>query len=168
MELTQEQKDLVEENINLVYAMINKLNVVGDEDAVQEGIMGLCVASTRYDCEKSRFSTFATSYIRGYILQYINKNRIIKPGRKYGVYTSPDTVFCDEVDFTDDNNYVDKLLTECSIQDKLSRVDDSYKILYQMILEGMTQVKMAKVLNCTQSTIINRIKKLRKILEDVK
>lgn len=171
MELTQEQQDLVEKNINLVYAVAKRLNVLGNEDAIQEGIMGLCIASIRYNNKAFKFSTFATSYIRGYVLHFINSNRLIKPGRDGNKYVQAevelleDDAFLSEYNTSNINSAVE---LDCDLKRKLVGLDDSYKLLYQMLLEGMTQIKMAKVLNCSQSTVIFRIRKLRNYLEGVK
>jgi RNA polymerase sigma factor (sigma-70 family) len=74
---------LISSNIPLVYGVVSKhfgsllrtskgsgLNM---EDLVQEGIMGLSRAAEIYDAERSvRFGTYAWSWVRSYVGEYIN------------------------------------------------------------------------------------------------
>lgn len=170
MELTQAQKDLVEKNINLVYSVVNRLNVKGNEDAVQEGIMGLCMASSRYRGEEvAKFSTYATYYIRGYVLSYINrKNGLIRPLRVKNKHIHPEIIFEDDFNFVDNNNQNAGVDLDCDIKRKLNQLDDSYKLLYQLLLLDMRQVDIAKVMNISQTLVTRMVAKLRNYLEDLK
>lgn len=60
---------LMEENINLVYFTIHKYypSFIKDEDIIQCGMLGLCCAAKHYDPTKSKFSTFAISWIKNEI-----------------------------------------------------------------------------------------------------
>lgn len=61
--LTDEQRKLVEENINLVYHQANKKNIT-DEDLIQEGMLALVNAARFYSPEFGvKFGTYAASYI---------------------------------------------------------------------------------------------------------
>jgi RNA polymerase sigma factor (sigma-70 family) len=74
MKLTQEQTDLVQQNMNLVYDIVHndyRSHVKLYDDLEQEGFMGLCKASQIYDASKGAFSTIATPYINGYIKTYL-------------------------------------------------------------------------------------------------
>ena len=56
---------------NGVYPSLNKRWIREYEDLLQQGYLGLCVASMRFDESKGfRFATFATFYIDGYIKRY--------------------------------------------------------------------------------------------------
>ena len=54
-------QQLVEENMNLVYFLINKHypTFILDEDVIQSGMLGLCKAADTWDESKSEFSTYA-------------------------------------------------------------------------------------------------------------
>lgn len=56
---------LVEDNLNLVYFLINKHypTFIKDEDIVQVGMLALCTAANNWDETKSKFSTYASKCI---------------------------------------------------------------------------------------------------------
>lgn len=75
------KKKFIEENINLVYFIINKYykSYSKDEDIIQCGMLGLCKAAERWEPTKSKFSTFAGSCIRNeikYELQARTKRQV--------------------------------------------------------------------------------------------
>lgn len=55
------KQQLIEENMNLVYFLINKHypTFIYDEDLIQTGMVGLCKAAETWNEDKSEFSTFA-------------------------------------------------------------------------------------------------------------
>jgi RNA polymerase sporulation-specific sigma factor len=61
--------ELVEQNMNLVYFIINKdyPTYRYDEDIVQSGMLGLCKAADKYDASRGKFSTYAGRCIRNEI-----------------------------------------------------------------------------------------------------
>lgn len=67
--MTDEQRKLAEENMNLVYHLIGKEypTFLYDEDIVQSGFLGLCCATMKWKEEKGKFSTFACACIRNAI-----------------------------------------------------------------------------------------------------
>jgi len=61
--LNDAQRELVEENVGLVYAQVHKRGIY-DEDLIQEGMLGLINAARYYSPDFGvRFSTYAGSYI---------------------------------------------------------------------------------------------------------
>ena len=84
----EEINNLIVNNTKLVTYVINKYfrQVYKDpnmlEEVVQEGNMALILAANRYDDSKSKFSTFAVSYIFFTIKKYLRENNIIKIPRK--------------------------------------------------------------------------------------
>lgn len=63
------RQQLVEDNVNLVYYLIRKYypTLINDEDIIQIGMVGLCEAAKRWDSNKSKFSTYAGSWIKNEI-----------------------------------------------------------------------------------------------------
>lgn len=69
---------LVEDNMNLVYWLISKeySTYIKDEDLIQCGMLGLCIAAEKYDESKGKFSTFAVQGIRNEIRsEFRRRNR---------------------------------------------------------------------------------------------
>ena len=62
-------RQLIEDNMKLVYYLIRKEypTYINDEDIVQCGMVGLCIAAEKWDESKSSFSTFAVICIRSAI-----------------------------------------------------------------------------------------------------
>ena len=60
--LTDEQKELIENNIPLAYFLAKRINHphIEYEDAVQLALLGFCKAARLYDPEKSKFTTLAS------------------------------------------------------------------------------------------------------------
>lgn len=56
---------LIEENMNLVYFLINKYypSFSADEDIIQAGMLGLCRAANTWDETLSTFSTYASKCV---------------------------------------------------------------------------------------------------------
>ena len=84
MKLTVEQKNLVEEHLNLVPYIIEKYISRNNnldmqyEDLIQEGNLALCKAASKYN-NTVKFNTFAEIVIKNELLKYCNKsNRRIK------------------------------------------------------------------------------------------
>lgn len=74
------KNDLVENNMNLVYHLIHKYypTFIGNEDFVQEGMLGLCKAASTFDENRGfTFSTYASKCIMNQLKIYLksfNKN----------------------------------------------------------------------------------------------
>ena len=105
MKLTEEQKKMVIDNINLVYFVINnnKFKIV-NKDCISVGYLNLCKAVLNYNSDKGEFSTFAFSYIKNGIKTYIRSFEL--KIKIYGkLYFKCDTESLDYglLDFIDNN-----------------------------------------------------------------
>lgn len=72
----ESRQKLIEENMGLVYSIINKEypTYIHDDDLIQSGMVGLCKAAQYWDETKSKFSTYAWRCIRNEINQeFINR-----------------------------------------------------------------------------------------------
>ena len=114
--MTEKQNKLVNDNMRLVSHTLKSLGVSSSdsyEDLFQEGCCGLCLAAKRFDETKGcKFSTYAISYISGYIQsykfrhgtaygirmsrnQYKNNNIILKYIKDHGLDSTDSKVFED-------------------------------------------------------------------------
>lgn len=67
--------DLVTANLKLVVSIANTYgNIMPLEDMIQEGNIGLIFASRRYNPSMGEFSTYATSCIRRFIIESIERD----------------------------------------------------------------------------------------------
>lgn len=80
--------ELFDNNQKLVHYVINRhyyfsRNKEYYEDLVQQGMLGLWLACLNFDPSKSKFSTYALSYINGHILRFLRENvRSVRLPRK--------------------------------------------------------------------------------------
>jgi RNA polymerase sigma factor (sigma-70 family) len=73
-----EHKQLIEDNMNLVYAVVHKYypTFSKDEDIIQSGRVGLCRAAKNWIQDKGEFSTYAWGCIRNEIrAEFRNRNK---------------------------------------------------------------------------------------------
>lgn len=76
--LTEEQKKLVEENIRLVYFVVdryfkNNFLYIEKSELVSEGMLALCQCIPYYDSEKGSISTFCCKCIKKHLANYLDK-----------------------------------------------------------------------------------------------
>ena len=71
-------EEIILSNQGLVISIANKFKSFAEiQDLVSEGNVGLLKASKKYKEEKGKFSTFASWYIKGEILRYIEKENAL-------------------------------------------------------------------------------------------
>lgn len=111
------KKQLIEENMNLVYSVVSKEypTYLYDEDIIQSGMLGLCKAADSWDESKSKFSTYAWRCIRNEINnEFISRkshSKNISLDTKFGEDgTLEDTLIGeDDVAFLDDGTFYNQL-----------------------------------------------------------
>lgn len=168
--MDKSKEALVIENMNLVYAVIHKLfpKCIHDEDIVQIGRLGLCVAAERWDESKSQFATFAWNVIANHIrLEFRRRKKdkmtcslsspIVSDGDS-DVLTYEDVIQGDDdVAFCDEEGYY-AILTERE------------RSLADLLRKGKTVPEVAVMWGYSEETIytIRRkiIMKWRKLNED--
>lgn len=74
--LTEEQKKLIEENMNLVYFVVdryfkNSYFFVEKEELIQEGFFALCRCIFFYDEKRGKISTFIVKCVKSHLAFYI-------------------------------------------------------------------------------------------------
>jgi len=86
--MTQKQEQLVLNNTRLVYRICESYRTKPNyEDLVSEGMLGLCIAATKFDeLRGNSFTTFAYMHILGRIMLFVYTDTVVRPGRKNGKY----------------------------------------------------------------------------------
>ena len=86
-----ERNKIVEKNLRLVVSRVLALNRgIYNDDLFQAGALALCLAADRFDPERGNaFTSFAVSYIDGYIRTYMSHDYVIKPCWSNGTFHRP-------------------------------------------------------------------------------
>lgn len=150
---------LIEDNMNLVYFVVNKYypTFIGDEDIIQSGMLGLCRAANTWDESRATFSTYAAKCILNHIRIELRLRK-----KHYGVL-SLDYKFDSEV--SDSNDILDVVIGEedvdyvdyKSFYDQLSPMD---KLIVTYRRQGLTHRQIAEKLNCTRQNVTKHLQKL--------
>ncbi|MFD3261890.1 sigma-70 family RNA polymerase sigma factor [Paenibacillus lentus] len=136
-----DMEQFVTENAGLVYSIAAKFkNIQGHdyEDIVSEGMMGLLHAYSRFDPTKTaakRFSTYAVTCIRGYILRYIDtKYRMIRiPVHLSRQIEPPRVLSLDKSMGSEDTEH-----QSASYKDVLLDEDDHSRLFVNEFIDGLT------------------------------
>lgn len=158
--MNEEQKKLVEDNMNLVYFIISKYfpSYIQNEDVIQEGMIGLCKAAMKYDETKCQFSTFASTCILNTIRQYFNKQN-----KHNGVLSLDYPVIGESGDITsfgdyavgeEDINYVD----DSYYQSQLKKMRPIERKIFELLEQGYNTVEIGKMIG-TGKANVSRIKR---------
>lgn len=162
--LDKGKEQLVIDNIDLVYYTLNKMNMGCNEDLVSEGLLALVAAANKFDVSKGlKFSTYAVSYIRGYVKTYLNTNaKIVKPKRVNGKYLESVTTSldCDDMPELEDSDGVD-VESLLFVKDFISKLDERERIVVKGLIQERTQAEIASTLNISQCQVYKIIMKIR-------
>ena len=160
-----------ESNMNLVYAVLGKMNLVADkefEDLVQEGFLGLVKACDTYDPSRGfKFSTYACTCIRNNILMYLRTRR-----RQSKLRTiSFDTFIKNPIDsqesirladlLEDPGASVDSKVATSLLIEALKSERPLYKTILRLTYEGYNQSEIGERLGVSQAYVSRTQKKLR-------
>ena len=164
---------VIEENINLVRKMANKLytknSVYGVDDLIQTGSLNLLSAIPKYDPSRDKLSTFIYHCVRNSMIKFIKKNYDTNklnsctiesiPVKDFDSFYSKksfsffkgDVVYGGDIYYNEDED----------ITHYLSERDDITKDVISMKVKGKTQDQIKKKLNIS-------IRKIKEILSKVK
>ena len=156
-----EKDKLIEENMKLVYYIVNKYypSFIKDEDVIQEGMVGLCKAASSWDDSKSKFSTFASVCILNEIKLYFRAN--MKHNGLLSLDNSTENEDGDLISFIDlmvgtedvPSDYVDFSMF-------YNTLNDDEKDLIGLRLE-LTECEIADIKGCSQSLISQKCRKIK-------
>ena len=170
--LTDEQQKDVEENMNLVYYLVNRINIESFlyDDVVSEGFIGLCKGVATFDKEKGiKFATYVSKCIMNEIYMFFRKNN------KHALVMQLEASLLnvdDEDDESDVNKISSRLVSEENFVEDIVNNEEfearinliinylptAEKILMLLFLSGVIQTKIAEVLNWSQS-YVSRLEK---------
>ena len=168
--MTQEQNKLVEDNLNLVYWVMNKYypTIIGSpdrEDFYQIGCLGLIHAALHYEdySDRIQFSTYAVKAIHSkirneFVRRYRQKCSLMQEVPIESQIESDDRTLMDMIPddrYRPDHGWYDDLKSFANTLTDLQR-----KTFYGM-LDGKTTVQMAKEEGCTTQCIIQRVDRIR-------
>lgn len=178
----EERNKRVEENTDLVYKVLHSLNVGYDEDCFQQGCLALMRCIELFDESKGyKFSTYAYTFIRGSIMNYLKKDNVIRPitvrGKKVFAevmsldyeYSEGDVIntmgdFIGAEDVTSDNLIVDSYYSSCR---KLGLFSLEEERLFRLGVEGYTNEEVANMYNIDKRKLQSIRKKVKKGLKSV-
>lgn len=103
--LTEEQKRLVEENINFVWYFYNNhvsesvknLNKTDKEELISDLFLNLCLAAEKYDPNRGKFTTIANFYLRRAVSRYFETKKSFSNKLKLYPFITDDNI---SLDFT--------------------------------------------------------------------
>lgn len=165
--MTPKQQALVTENQRLIYYALRRwsifADILGEEEAVAIAQYAMCVAAKRHDPAVSKWSTYATNYIRGYWLQRLEKMRNQVPTTTMdGV---PDWFLAAPEDEDSGLEPEPKRQLLHAIKQLTKPQRDAITLRY---LRGLTRVQACKKLRITYTALDQRLKagirKLRQLL----
>jgi RNA polymerase sporulation-specific sigma factor len=164
--MTKEQEQLVTDNHNLIYYIINNKYGLSTEEYYDVCAIGLCKAAITYDSSKDvKFATYAGICIENGIKLELKKQK------KYSasVY-SLDRTFNNTSDGTGEISYMENITTGLSAYDEilpyqLDKVLNAkeYKLV-ALTLQGYTQVEIGNIIGISQTMVSRMLSKIKQKL----
>lgn len=158
--MTEKEKRLIEDNMKLVYFIINKYYpaFIHDEDLKQIGMLGLCKAAMTFDETKGLFSTYSFKVIKNEIGMEFRRRR--KPPQTISLnyeIEGPDGNHSEMLNLIVGDNDVDYFDFK-PFYDRLTATD---KVILNARLNGKSQKKIAEILGMGQPGVSRRIKSIK-------
>lgn len=172
--MTETQKQLAEENHNLIYWFLNKYHLSIDE-YYDLAAIGLCKAAKTFNNEQSSFSTYAAKCMFTTVFSEIrNENNDKRKAFKEALsldttvegFDNEQAKFLDMLstcDTTEDIAVAQKML-----EDYYKQASKRDKSIIQMLLNGYTQREIARIYNLSQAQISRTKKSFEKFLKKYK
>lgn len=172
--MTDEQKELVEQNIRLVWWYILKHNLNPDEwfGSLSET---LCKAAIKYDKSLgNKFSTYAKLAFDNCVgmearkkmskkqvpdCMVISGDKVMDP---YGF----DREICLFDTIGDKRNAIEDVLFFYDMERYLDRIKPRDKDMWKMAMKGMTNRQIGEKLNLSQATVNRVLNNIRKVIEN--
>ena len=161
----QSHSELEEQLILTHYGLVvsQALKFIGNdkqllEDYIQVGLIGLLKAIRKYDKNRSRFSTFATTCIKNELINFVNRS--IKRDKKLKVIYNTDLLL----------TLSEKYTTETSddfdvITDLLTLLTDEQKLIVTKKIQNYSDGEISELIGCSRLSLRNKI---RTIIDTIK
>ena len=129
-----------------------------DEDLIQVGMVGLCIAAEKWDESKSKFSVFAYSCIRNAILnEFRNRNKhngVLSLDYEVTNDNGERTPIIELVMGDEDVAYVD-------VSVDLTRLTEQEQKIYELLVVGVEPEEIVRQLNTTHRNVAWTKRKIR-------
>lgn len=163
--MTKEQEQLVTDNHNLIYHIINKFELA-TEEYYDVCAIGLCKAASTYDSSKDvKFATYA-----GVCIENAIKLELRNRKKYYARVYSLDRTFNNTSDGTGEISYVENITTGLSAYDEilpyqLDKVLNAreYKLV-ALVLQDYTQVEIGNIIGISQAQVSRMFSKIKQKL----
>ena len=166
--MNEQNKRLVEENMKLVYHVINTYypNHIGDEDLEQEGFIGLCRAAEKFDDTRdAKFSTFACSTIHNYLRHYftgLSRQKRTANLISLDLEIKHDDGSGDMLHEVIEDKKADTLFKQCEIENFIDELDDREREIVKLRREGLTDEEIGERLGLSRGYINLIVRTMRK------
>lgn len=158
--MSDEQKKLVEDNTKLVHFVIkrNFPTYMGNEDVIQEGMIGLCNAAIKYDETKCQFSTFATicilNAIRSWFKNDNKHNNVLSLDYPVTNELGEITSFGDYIVGAEDIDYID----DSYYKSQFTKMKPLERKVFELLAQGYNTVEVGEMIGSGQANV-SRIKR---------
>ena len=167
--MTKEEKNkLAEENLGLVYAVVNKKinyeKVTEDEreNYIEEGMIGLARAINTFNHNRgTKFSSYAFVCIEHEICKYIKKQKTYKRKIDYACKKSLD----EYIEGTEKITYKDALVDKKDDYSSMENREEILNALEQMKLKEIKYIALKRAEGYTYREIAKNIKANEKVLK---
>lgn len=159
------KEQVVLNNVGLVKFSLKSLKQNAfDEDLYALGLIGLCKAINGFDESKgTKFDTYAVWNIRGEILNFLRKKRIIPVFSLDEPYVLENG---ESVDFSemiaDSKRFEEEVIADVQMKRILSNLSDREKKIIYLSMGGKTQTEIAKICGISQAQVSRARKSIYK------
>lgn len=151
--LNDAQRKLIEDNIGLVYKVINDKGLGNDEEALSFGFYGLCRAAENYIPSKGTFCTYAYNIIAGWV--YGSSTDMTYRSR----ISSGAMILTDEIENYAPESEINE--ARMCLSYIYSRVDKQTKQILKLLYEGHSKTMVSKLLGIPYNRINKKIEYIR-------
>ena len=158
----KEYHELINDNTNLVYYVLSREfgTHIRDEDLIQSGMLGLCLAAQRWDSTKDvKFATYAYKTIHGECLKQFRQrsvNAVVSLDYKASE-DSEDTLYNLAIVKTED------YITQADVN---RLPTEKLRTIANKLAMGYSQTEIAHQLNVSRSNVHKRVREIRKLLKE--
>ena len=155
MKITEKQKQLVEDNHNLIYALLNQYHF-SIEEYYDLAAIGLCKAAMTFNDTVANFSTYAYKCMYSIIVcelrksnrdKRIPKNQILYYEAEVKDGKGDRASFINHI--SSNENLENDVLLKVVLEKYMSKLDDRGKEILNLLRSGYSQREICKMLNCT-------------------